>query len=61
MTNEAKIKAHLKDVILTNSNCNALELLESVSINQNNITLIFKMPKNFSSVGSDWENAIKNA
>lgn len=61
MINEAKIKAHLKDVILTNTNCNALELLESVNINQNNITLIFKMPKNFSNVGIDWENAIKNA
>lgn len=61
MVNETKIKAHLKSVILTNSNCNALELLESVNINKNNITLIFKMPKNFSSIGSDWENAIKNS
>lgn len=61
MINEAKIKLHLKDVILTNSNCNALELLESININHNNITLIFKMPKNFSSVESDWESAIKNS
>lgn len=57
---EADIKKQLAALNLSGANCSALDLLESININQTNVTLIFKMPPSITVTGSDWEITIKN-
>lgn len=58
---EAELKKQLATVMLSNANCSALDLLESINLNQTNVTLIFKMPSGITVTGNDWEIAIKNS
>ncbi len=56
---EAEIKKQLEKISLANAN--ALDLLESLHVSPDNLTLIFRMPKGDTIVDKNWESLIKQA